>query len=180
MIETIVGKEGFKKGIAKYFELFDGQAITTEDFVAAMEQANDVDLTQFKNWYDQAGTPEITIETHYNQKAKTYQVVLKQFTPPTPESNEKKPFHIPFEMGLISASGQELELKPIKEKTKYTKVKNNGIILELTDAAHEVVFSDIESEPTPSFLREFSSPVKIKYNYSKPVSYTHLTLPTKA
>ncbi len=166
MIEKIVGKEGFKKGISKYFELFDGQAVTTEDFVMAMEKANDIDLTQFKNWYDQAGTPELEVNTHYNPQAKTFQIIIKQSTPPTPETETKKPFHIPFEMGLMDNNGKPFSLNIVKSNAHTQSTSDTNMIIELKDAAHEIIFGNVESEPTPSFLRDFSAPVKVAYSYS--------------
>ncbi len=166
MIEKLIGRDNFKKGMDKYFELFDGQAVRTEDFVYAMEQASGKDLTHFKNWYNQAGTPEIDITTEYNANAKTYSVVFKQHTRDTPETAEKKPFHIPLEMGLISPSGEAIALEVLKSNCEVTPCAKQGVVVELIDSAHEVIFANVQDKPSPSFLREFSAPVKINYDYT--------------
>lgn len=145
MIHTILGADNFRKGIDKYFELFDGQAVTTEDFVHAMELASNTDLTQFKNWYNQAGTPEITYKTEF--KDNTYTLTLEQSCPKTPGQNEKQEFHIPISVGLLDEYGTDL----IETK-----------VLDLKQKKQEFVFKDIKQKPTLSLLRNFSAPVKIK------------------
>ncbi|MGZ3710474.1 MAG: aminopeptidase N, partial [Bdellovibrionota bacterium] len=153
MIATILGREGFRKGMDKYFELFDGQAVTTEDFLHSMELANGVDLKQFREtWYEQAGTPELSIGASYDEKKKVYSLDISQHCPPTPGSGQevKRPFHIPFKMALLDNSG-----KTLVEQT-----------LQLKKAQEHFEFK-VEQKPVPSFLREFSAPVKLKFDYSK-------------
>ena len=151
MIATILGREGFRRGIDKYFELYDGQAVTTEDFVHAMEVANKADLRQFREtWYEQAGTPELTVEARYDEKSQTYMMDISQRCPATPGSGAKRPFHIPFSFALLDRQG-----KAMAEK-----------VLSVTKEKERFEFK-VPSKPTPSFLREFSAPVKLKYDYTK-------------
>jgi aminopeptidase N len=151
MIATILGREGFRKGMDKYFELFDGQAVTTEDFVHAMEVANNADLSQFRQtWYEQAGTPELTVKSAWDESAKKYTVEIAQSCPATPGQPTKKPFHIPVVLGLLAADGKEL-----KQTTLHVKKER------------ETFTFDLPSKPVPSFLRGFSAPVKLHYDYSE-------------
>lgn len=152
MIATILGKDKFRKGIDKYFELFDGQAVTTEDFVHAMELASGVDLKQFRDtWYNQAGTPELKVSAEYDAKAKTYTFEVKQSCAPSPGQPVKKPYHIPLSVGLIDDSG-----KTVAEK-----------ILQVKKETEKFVFEGVQSKPVPSLLRGFSAPVKLQFAYSK-------------
>ncbi|MCO5141555.1 MAG: aminopeptidase N [Oligoflexia bacterium] len=159
MIATLLGKEGFRKGIDKYFELFDGQAVTTEDFVHAMEVANGVDLTQFReSWYNQAGTPKIKVNTNFDASKKTLQVKLEQSCPPTPGQPVKKPFHIPFKMALFTNNGH----------------KAHERLIELKESVSELKFDGVESKPALSLLRDFSAPVTIDYSYTREELFTLL------
>jgi aminopeptidase N len=152
MIATMLGKKGFRKGMDKYFELYDGQAVTTEDFVHAMELGNGVELKQFREtWYEQAGTPVLDVKGTFDEKAKKYTLHVKQSCPATPGQPSKRPFSIPFEVALLdSISG-----KPMATK-----------LLQLTKENEDFVF-DAATRPIPSLLRNFSAPVKLKYDYSK-------------
>ena len=105
MIHTLIGKDAFRRGMDLYFRRHDGQAVTTDDFVAAMADASGVNLTQFKRWYDQAGTPVVDATGDYDAAARTYTLTLKQHTPPTPGQKEKRPLHIPFAVGLVGPDG---------------------------------------------------------------------------
>ncbi|MGZ3720712.1 MAG: aminopeptidase N [Bdellovibrionota bacterium] len=150
MIATILGKQGFRKGMDKYFELYDGQAVTTEDFVRAMELANNADLRQLREtWYEQAGTPVLEVKGSYS--AGKYTLTVKQTCPATPGQPTKRPFHIPLDVALLDpASGQ-----PIAQK-----------LLQVTKESEEFVF-DAATAPVPSLLRGFSAPVKLKFAYGK-------------
>ncbi len=150
MYQTILWVDGFRKGMDLYFDRHDGQAVTTEDFLAAMADANDVDLSQFALWYSQAGTPEVSVKTSYDSDAQTYTMEFTQSCPETPETKSKKPFVIPVKYGLLDKNGQELEY---------------GMIT-LDDTENTFVLENIESEPIPSLLRDFSAPVNLKYDYS--------------
>jgi aminopeptidase N len=149
MIATILGKEGFRRGIDKYFELYDGQAVTTEDFVKAMELANNADLKQFREtWYEQAGTPELTIKGDFANGV--YRMDVSQACPPTPGQPVKKPFHIPLQMGFLSAKGEEMD-------SRLLSVRKEREIFEIP----------LKEKPVPSFLRGFSAPVKVHYEYTQ-------------
>lgn len=150
MIQTLIGHEAFRRGMDLYFERFDGQAVTIEDFVKAHEDASGMDLTQFRLWYSQAGTPVLDVHSDYNVSAKTCTLHVKQSCPPTPGQPDKKPMHIPLVTGLLDESGNELAEK----------------ILEVRDQDNQFLFEKIASKPVPSLLRNFSAPVKVKYDYS--------------
>ena len=152
MIYNLLGKENFRKGSDLYFERHDGQAVTTDDFVKAMEDASGIDLGQFKRWYSQAGTPVLECESDYDAAAETFTLTVKQSCPPSPGQETKLPYHIPFAIGLLGAEGQDL---PIKNTT-----------LELKQAEESFVFENIKQRPVPSLLRHFSAPVKLTYDYS--------------
>lgn len=161
MIHQILGREGFRQGMDLYFERHDGQAVTTDDFVQCMEEANHTDLKQFRNWYNQAGTPEVEIQTQYDASQKRYTLSLKQRCNPTPNQPHKDPFHIPIALGLLDADGQDLPLRFIGETgEKTTRVLN------LTQEEETFHFIDIPRQPVPSVLRGFSAPIKLKLEYT--------------
>ncbi len=145
MQHTLLGKEGFRRGMDLYFERHDGQAVTIDDFVAAMEDANSVDLTQFKLWYSQAGTPVVTVKSHYRDGC--LELSFAQTCPPTPECKDKKPFHIPIRIALFNASGKEM---PIKNS-----------VLELREKEQTFKFEHLTEKPIVSLLRGFSAPVML-------------------
>lgn len=151
MIQTLVGEEVFRKGMDLYFDRHDGQAVTIEDFVKCHEDASQRDLTQFRLWYSQAGTPVLTVTDYYDTKNKKYSITIKQMCPPTPKQTHKKPMHIPVKMGLLDQSGKEL-LKTL---------------LEVTKEEEKFEFENINVKPIPSLLRDFSAPVKLNYAYLK-------------
>lgn len=145
MIRTILGPENYRKGTDLYFKRHDGQAVTCDDFVQAMEDASGVNLDQFRLWYSQAGTPEITFRGVYNQSNKTYAVELSQKTPDTPGQAHKKPMHIPVSIGLLDESGKDIKTE----------------MLHLTEEKQSFVLEDVSSKVVPSILRNFSAPVKL-------------------
>ena len=110
MLQTLLGREGFRKGMDLYFERHDGQAATVEDFVACFEDATGRDLKQFMTWYSQAGTPELVCQLKYDARAKTADLTIAQVLPPTPGEAKKKPLHIPLRLGLLGGNGQDLAL----------------------------------------------------------------------
>ncbi len=160
MIHQILGEKKFRKGTDLYFDRHDGQAVTTEDFVQAMEDANGQLLTQFKHWYGQAGTPVLDVVGRYDEQNKQYMLNVKQSCAPTPGQETKKPFHIPFSLGLLDGDGNDLSLvlngKPLE-----------SAVLDVTKAEEDFVFENIQAAPLPSLLRGFSSPVKVNFNYTK-------------
>jgi len=161
MIHTLVGADGFRKGLDLYFERFDGQAVTTDDFVQVMEDANDIDLVQFRLWYSQAGTPVVTIDTEYDQSAQIYTVKLEQCTPSTAGQKSKKALHIPFRMGLLDANGNDLSLV-LEDGSEI--VPGEPIHFRQDSATYK--FAGIKQKPVPSFLRGFSAPVKLEMKLS--------------
>jgi aminopeptidase N len=169
MMRTLLGPEGFRKGTDLYFGRHDGQAVTTDDFVKALEDATGVDLSQFRLWYTQAGTPELTVSRRYDTKAMSYELSFKQSCSATPGQPVKQPFHIPIAVALIGKDSRELELKR-QGGTTLTSVSSplegedgrRGGILELRNESETFVFTDVPEEPVPSILRGFSAPVKVK------------------
>ncbi|WP_020209630.1 aminopeptidase N [Gilvimarinus chinensis] len=166
MLANLLGPELFRKGTDLYFERHDGQAVTTEDFVQALADASDRDFSLFQNWYNQAGTPELTVTDHYDENSRQYTLTIKQFTPPTPECTDKQPFHIPVAMGLLGEAG-ELALNLEGNTPEDLPSDNTHMVLELTEAEQTFVFTNVPERPVPSLLRGFSAPVKLKYEYSR-------------
>lgn len=162
MIHTLIGAQKFRRGMDLYFERHDGQAVTTEDFVAAMQDASGVELDQFKRWYSQAGTPTVDVSDHYDKKSKRYALEFKQHTPPTIGQEIKAPFHIPIRLGLINSAGSEISLAG-KLDAQQSIVDN---IYSLTENSATLIVDDIDERPTPSLLRGFSAPVKLNFTYS--------------
>jgi aminopeptidase N len=158
MIETMLGRAGFRKGMDLYFQRHDNHAVTIEDFVAAMQDANGVDLSHFLRWYHQAGTPEITIDDRYDPAARTYELTLRQETRPTPGQAEKSPLVIPVAAGLIGADGAALPAKLEGESSAAPGTR----VLVLSEAEMTFRFVDVPSAPVPSLLRGFSAPVRLK------------------
>ncbi len=151
MVRTMLGVDGFRKGMDKYFELFDGQAVTTEDFLHAMSVANDnFDFEQFKNWYTQAGTPEVNISTEYDETQKTYTLKIKQSCAPSPGQNEKKPYHFPVSIGLLNSKGEDMHAE----------------VLHVRKESEEFTFKNIEEKPVLSFNRGFTAPVRVNADFS--------------
>jgi aminopeptidase N len=169
MIQTLIGRENFRKGMDLYFQRFDGQAVTTDDFVQAMQDASGVDLSQFKRWYDQAGTPVIETSSAYDAQAQQYTLTVKQSCPPTPGQPEKQPFHIPFAVGLVGQDGEELALRLEGEAQAHGTAR----VLSLRALEERFVFVDVPTRPVPSLLRGFSAPVNLKYTYASD-ELTHL------
>jgi aminopeptidase N len=170
MIRTLLGPENFRKGSDLYFDRHDGQAVTTEDFVVAMEDANDIKLEQFRLWYSQAGTPTVKASAEFDAAAQTYTLTLEQSCPPTPGQKDKQPFHMPVTVGLLSTSGSDQTLSIDKaDVANRISVGPDGqsVVLSLTEPKQTFVFTDVSEAPIPSILRGFSAPVKLEYNYSR-------------
>jgi aminopeptidase N len=151
MQHTLLGKEGFRRGMDLYFKRHDGKAVTIDDFVAAMEDANEVDFKQLKLWYSQAGTPEVLVTSSYDQGTLT--LTMTQSCRPTPEAKEKKPFHIPIRIALFSEDG-----KPIAIEQD---------VLELREQQQTFSFSGLKSLPIVSLLGDFSAPIKLQQQQSE-------------
>lgn len=163
MIHTLLGAEGFRKGSDLYFERHDGQAVTCDDFVKAMEDANGVDLTQFKRWYSQAGTPRLAVSESYDAAAKTYSLTFRQSCPQTPDKVEKLPFVIPVALGLLDSTGADMALRLAGEAA----AQGTSRVLSVTEAEQTFTFVDIAEHPLPSLLRGFSAPVKLGFPYNR-------------
>ncbi len=161
MYQTLLGRDGFKKGMDLYFKRHDGHAVTCNDFLFAMADANGRDLSQFEHWYSQAGTPRVTLKSHYDEKQQTLTVHLSQTCPPTPGQLEKQPFLIPFAIGLLDRLGQDMPLR-LKGETH----SETTCILELTKPHQTFTFTDITEKPVISALRHFSAPVILEYEPS--------------
>ncbi|UQY34257.1 aminopeptidase N [Pseudomonas fulva] len=165
MIHTLLGAEAFRKGSDLYFERHDGQAVTCDDFVKAMEDASGVDLTQFKRWYTQAGTPRLAVTDSYDAAAKTYTLTFTQSCPATPGQSEssKLPFVIPVELGLLNGQGNDL---PLRLQGEAAAIGSNRV-LSITEAQQSFTFVDVAEKPLPSLLRGFSAPVKLSFAYDR-------------
>ena len=167
MIHTLLGAEAFRKGSDLYFERHDGQAVTCDDFVKAMEDASGIDLTQFKRWYSQAGTPRLSVTDSHDAEAGSYTLTFNQSCPATPGQSEKLPFVIPVEMGLLDAKGQPLPLRLQGETAAVRDAAVNSRVLSVTEVSQSFTFVDIAERPLPSLLRGFSAPVKLSFPYSR-------------
>jgi aminopeptidase N len=144
MIHTLLGVEGFRKGMDLYFDRHDGEAATTEDFIKAMEDATEKDLKQFRRWYCQAGTPVLIVNGQYDKEKQTYTLNIEQSS----SNIEYKPFHIPLSVGLIDKKGRT--------------VNGSESIIDVTKNKQSVVFENIKNPVVPSVLRDFSAPVKLQ------------------
>ena len=163
MIHTLLGPELFRKGSDLYFERHDGQAVTCDDFVKAMEDASGIDLTQFKRWYTQAGTPRLEVSEAYDAAAQSYSLTFRQSCPATPGQSEKLPFVIPVALGLLDAQGSELPLRLQGESA----AQGTSRVLSVTEAEQTFTFAGIAEKPLPSLLRGFSAPVKLHFPYNR-------------
>jgi aminopeptidase N len=158
MIQTLLGREGFRKGMDLYFERHDGQAVTVEDFVACFEAVSGKDLKQFMTWYSQAGTPELVCQMSHDARARTAELAVSQVLPPTPGEARKKPLHVPVKLGLLDASGRDIDLVLASGERVA-----DGLI-EVRKRTEKFKFRDIASRPVPSLLRQFSAPVNLTIN----------------
>ncbi|MEN8260007.1 MAG: aminopeptidase N, partial [Pseudomonadota bacterium] len=157
MIHSLLGPENFRKGIDLYFERHDGQAVTTDDFVKAMEDANGIDLTQFKRWYTQAGTPELMVDSAFDEQEGRLTLTVTQSCPPTPGQPVKQPFHMPLTIGLLGADGADLPFRLDGE----AKIRHQAV-LELKQAEQRFHLHGLKCKPVVSLLRNFSAPVKLR------------------
>ena len=156
MLYTLLGEKLFRKGSDLYFKRHDGQAVTTEDFVKAMEDVSAKDLTQFKHWYSQAGTPVVNVETHFDAATNSYSITFDQQCKAPSDQATNEPFHIPITIGLLDNVGKEIILS--NQLTSTT--------LELIKSKQTFTFEGIDAEPTPSILRQFSAPIKLNQQLS--------------
>ncbi|MEN0057984.1 MAG: aminopeptidase N [Bdellovibrio sp.] len=152
MMQTIVGRKGFRKGMDEYFKRHDGQAVTTEDFAAAISEPNGKDFTQFKKWYSQAGTPQVRVLEKYDGTTQKYHLTLEQTGLP-------EAFHIPLLIELLDSQGRECTLN----SEKVTVNSDGQHLLELKNLKEEFVFSGLAQRPVLSILRQFSAPVNLHW-----------------
>jgi aminopeptidase N len=167
MMHTLVGREGFAKGMKLYFERHDGQAVTCDDFAQAIADANPESdlarlLPQFKRWYSQAGTPRVKATGSYDAAARSYTLTLSQSCAPTPGQSEKLPFVIPVNLGLLTHEGAALPLQLQGEAAAGAPSRT----VVLTEASQTLVFTGLDAAPVPSLLRDFSAPVVLDIDYS--------------
>ena len=179
MIRTLIGREAFRRGMDLYFERHDGQAVTCDEFVAAMADASGADFSQFMRWYDQAGTPHIAATGEYDEKARRYTLTLRQSSPGQPQN---KPWHIPVTVGLVSPGGEDIPLqladasensldasqpanRPVGANAtpEGSAGQGHSLILSLTDPEQSFVFENVSATPVPSLLRDFSAPVILDF-----------------
>ena len=158
MLHTLLGEELFRQGLALYLTRHDGQAATTDDFVQAMGEVSFRDLTQFKRWYTQAGTPRLMVQGEYDGQAQTYTLTLGQTTPPTPGQPEKEPLHIPVAIALLDGQGGEMSLVCPERQAEAERG-----LFELRGAEESIRFSAVAEQPRLSILRNFSAPLKVDY-----------------
>ncbi|HEY8608942.1 MAG TPA: aminopeptidase N [Noviherbaspirillum sp.] len=163
MYQTLLGRDGFRKGMDTYFARHDGQAVTCDDFRLAMADANSRDLTQFELWYSQAGTPRVKVETAYDADEQVFDITLSQSCAPTPGQAEKQPFHIPVAVGLLDGDGRDM---PLFLEGSGSAEAFTTIVLELTEASQTFRFKHVKERPVPSVLRNFSAPVHLDIDYS--------------
>ncbi|MBK8397555.1 MAG: aminopeptidase N [Leptospiraceae bacterium] len=163
MMYTIVGKKGFRNGMDEYFKRYDGMAVTILDFADAIATPNNVDFTQFRLWYSQSGTPEVTVSENYDATKKEYSLTLKQFCKPSEKQPNKVPFHIPLLVGLLDPQGNDYKLN-----SKNIVYNSDGkALLNLKLEEETFLFTDLESKPVLSLNREFSAPIKLNWNVSQ-------------
>lgn len=153
MMQTILGKEKFRQGADIYFDKFDGQAVTCDDFVSCMEKASDLDLTHFKLWYSQAGTPVVSVKTHWDKENRTYKITLSQKTEETNNQQEKQALYIPMKTGILNHEGEEIDLIIDGENL------GKETVLILDQDEKEFIFEQVNSQPAPSLFRGLSAPI---------------------
>ena len=171
MIRTLLGPERFRAGTDLYFERHDGQAVTCDDFVRAMEDASGIDLGQFRNWYAQAGTPRLAVRTRHDAAAREFEVVVTQSCPPTPGQPEKAPFHVPLALGLLDGDGREMlgaagaangHAVALSGEVRAENPEGDGtLVVHLTEPETTLRFTGVDTVPALSLLRGFSAPVRL-------------------
>ncbi|MDH5299026.1 MAG: aminopeptidase N [Desulfobulbaceae bacterium] len=162
MLHTLLGEEGFRRGMECYIARHDGQAVTCDDFVAAMADANNVDLEQFKLWYSQAGTPELTVTSDHDPAAGLFSLTVTQRCPPTPGQPDKLPMYIPLAVGLVGGAGDDLPVTLAGEDAAGPATR----VLAVREAHQVFRFTGLSARPVVSLLRNFSAPVKLGYDYT--------------
>ncbi|KAJ6426570.1 hypothetical protein OIU84_022216 [Salix udensis] len=171
MYKTLLGSQGFRKGMDLYFKRHDAQAVTCEDFFAAMRDANDTDFANFLLWYSQAGTPLVKVKSSYDAEAHTFTLKFSQEVPATPGQPVKEPMFIPVVLGLLDTNGKDMPLSSVYHDGALKSIASDSqpaysTILRVTKKEEEFVFSDIPEQPVPSLLRGFSAPIRLESDLS--------------
>src|SRR5690606_29032216 len=144
MLKTVLGEDGFRRGMDLYFERHDGEAATVEDFLAAFADATGADLSQFKLWYSQSGTPEVAAKGAFDAAAKRFTLTLAQTLPPTPGQPAKRPMHIPVRFGLVGPNGEAVKARAV------SGADVTGDVIHLTAPSQTIVFEGVGARPVPS------------------------------
>jgi len=155
MLHTLLGEQIFRQGTDLYFDRHDGQAVTCEDFIAAMEAASGLDLAQFRRWYEQAGTPVLHLTAHYEPVSQRYSLTVRQSCPATPGQPDKLPLLMPLQVALVGEGGC------LEVALAHTEAAQREHLLTLTGEEQEFVFTDVTEAPALSVLRGFSAPVRV-------------------
>ena len=156
MLDTLLGADGFRRGTDLYFDRHDGEAVTCDDFVAALADANDEDLERFKRWYQQPGTPEVEAEGSWDEATATYRLTMRQ---QNSAAEHAEPLHIPVRFGLLDPEGRDLDLDVLEGQARQ---RADGCVLELAEAEQQFVFGGVDARPVASVLRDFSAPVRLR------------------
>ncbi len=165
MLHTLVGEQGFRSGIDLYFARHDGQAVTCDDFVAAIADANGVDLALFGRWYSQAGTPRLSVSARHDPQMCTYTLDIEQRVASGAGQPDKAPMHVPISVGLVGDDGADIELR-LRGVAHDAASPRTTTVLELTRSRQRFVFEGVARAPVPSLLRNFSAPVIVEYPYT--------------
>ncbi|KAF2920988.1 puromycin-sensitive aminopeptidase isoform 1 [Oryza sativa Japonica Group] len=166
MYKTMFGASGFRKGMDLYFQRHDGQAVTCEDFYAAMCDANNTQLPNFLQWYSQAGTPTVKVSSSYDASSQTFSLKFSQEVPPTPGQPVKEPMFIPIAVGLVDSTGKDMPLTSIYSDGMLQSLTSDGqpvftTVLQFNKKEEEFIFNNIPEKPVPSLLRGYSAPVRL-------------------
>ena len=161
MQHALLGETTFRRALDRYFERHDGQAVTCDDFVQAMQDASGVDLTQFRRWYAQAGTPIVTARGHYDAAARTYVLDVEQAVASPQGAGGRPPLHIPFAVGLLDARGNDVPLRLAGEPHAGGTTR----VLHVTSRTQRFEFVDVATAPVPSLLRGLSAPAKVVFDF---------------
>ncbi len=163
MLETMLGREAFDEGMSHYITKNDGRAATVEDFVESFATTSGRDLSAFMTWYEQSGTPRVTVRCDHDPQTQTATLTLTQKTEPTTDQPQKRPVPIPIRLGLLSGDGAPLALRP---RGDNAAPEDTSMVFELTGESQSITFEDVPEKPVPSVLRHFSAPVRIDVGLS--------------
>ncbi|KAG2585799.1 hypothetical protein PVAP13_6KG413900 [Panicum virgatum] len=172
MYKTMFGASGFRKGMDLYFQRHDGQAVTCEDFYAAMCDANNAQLPNFLQWYSQAGTPTVKVSSSYDPSSQTFSLKLSQEVPPTPGQPVKEPMFIPVAVGLVDSTGKDMPLTSVYSNGTLQTLTSDGkpvftTVLQFKKKEEEFIFKNVPEKPVPSLLRGYSAPVRLDSDLSE-------------